>query len=274
MKKGICWGCVPGEPDFAAKLRTARVAGFEGVEPTISEPGSGPLTLKTTEREAAQLRETAAKEGIELPSVMCGAAVSKTPMIHPDASVRAQAVENLGLTLERAKWLGATAVLLHPGHLKPETRYDHAWEWVRLGLMSAGEYAAKHGVTLAIENVWNKFLLSPTEMQQMLDEVGNPYVGAYFDVGNCILYGFPEHWVAVLGDRIKKVHVKDFKRSVGSSKGFCQLLDGDADYGAVMRELRAAGYDDYLTSEVSVGAMGEGQNIDETARRMDKILGM
>ncbi|HET7768969.1 MAG TPA: sugar phosphate isomerase/epimerase family protein [Chloroflexota bacterium] len=274
MKKGICWGCVPGDLDFAARLRTAKEAGFEGVEPTVSEPGAGPLTLETTEREAAQLRETAEREGMELPSVMCGAAVSKTPVIHPDADVRAQAVENLGRTLERAKWLGATAVLLHPGQLKPETRYDHVWEWVRIALMQAGEHAAKHGVTLAIENVWNKFLLSPTEMQQILDEVGNPYVGAYFDVGNCILYGFPEQWVAVLGERIKKVHVKDFKRSVGGSKGFCQLLDGDADYAAVMRELRAAGYDDYLTSEVSVGAMVEGQGIDETARRLDKILAM
>ena len=122
--------------------------------------------------------------------------------------------------------------------------------------------------------MWNKFLLSPTEMQQMLDEVGNPYVGAYFDVGNCILYGFPEQWVAVLGERIKKVHVKDFKRSVGTGKGFCQLLDGDADYPAVMRELRAAGYDDYLTSEVSVGNMPEGQGIADTAKRLDTILAM
>lgn len=272
MKKGICWGCIPGDTEFETRLRTARDAGFEGVEPTVSEPGAGPLTLETTEREAAQLREKAARVGVELPSVMCGAAVSKTPMIHPDASVRAEAVGNLGRTLERAGWLGATAVLLHPGHLKAETRYDQAWTWVRQGLSAAGEHAAKHGVTLAIENVWNKFLLSPTEMQQMLDEVGNPYVGAYFDVGNCILYGFPEHWVGVLGEHIKKVHVKDFKRAVGTSKGFCQLLDGDADYAAVMRELRAAGYDDYLTSEVSVGAMPEGQGIGDTARRIDQIL--
>ncbi|HEU5317400.1 MAG TPA: sugar phosphate isomerase/epimerase family protein [Chloroflexota bacterium] len=274
MKKGICWGCIPGDTELEERLRTAKEAGFEGVEPSISEPGAGPLTLETTEKDAALITDTAKKVGVELPSVMCGAAVSKTPVIHPDAAVRRQAVENLGKTLERAKWLGATAVLLHPGQLRAETRYDDAWGWVRDSLKAAGEHAGKHGVTLAIENVWNKFLLSPTEMKQMIDEVGNPHVGVYFDVGNCILYGFPEQWVGVLGSRIKKVHVKDFKRSVGTGKGFCQLLDGDADYGAVMRELRGARYDDYLTSEVSVGAMPEGQGIGETAKRLDRILEM
>ena len=133
--------------------------------------------------------------------------------------------------------------------------------------------AERHGVTLAIENVWNKFLLSPQEMRQPLDE-GHPRIGAYFDVGNCILYGYPEQWVGILGERIKKVHVKDFKRSVATGAGFCQLLEGDADYPAVMRELRGAGYDDYLTSEVSVRNMPEGQGIADTAGRIEQIMAM
>jgi L-ribulose-5-phosphate 3-epimerase len=111
-------------------------------------------------------------------------------------------------------------------------------------------------------------------MRQLIDEVGHPLIGTYFDVGNCILYGYPEHWVAILGSRIKKVHVKDFKRAVATGQGFCQLLDGDADYAAVIGELRRAGYDDYLTSEVSVKNMPEGQGIADTARRIDQILAM
>jgi hexulose-6-phosphate isomerase len=183
-------------------------------------------------------------------------------------------VEKLGRTLERAKWLGATAVLLHPGQLKPETRYDAAWEWTRDALKAAAPHAERHGVALALENVWNKFILSPTEMQRMVDQVGHPLIGTYFDVGNCILYGYPEHWVAILGGRIKKVHVKDFQRSVGTAEGFCQLLDGDANYPAVVAELRRAGYDDYLTSEVSVRNMPYGQGIKDTAARIDRIMAM
>jgi hexulose-6-phosphate isomerase len=275
VKKGICWGCIPGEPgDLEGRLRAAREAGFQGVELNVAEPGAGPLTLETTEREAAQIREVAARVGVELPSVMGGAAVRTTPVIHPDPAVRRECVEKLGRTLERARWLGATAVLLHPGQLRPETRYDHAWEWTREALAAVVPYAERYGVALAIENVWNKFILSPIEMRQMIDEVGHPLIGAYFDVGNCILYGYPQHWVAILGQRIKKVHVKDFKRAVATAKGFCQLLDGDADYPAVMAELRKAGYDDYLTSEVSVSNMPEGQGIRDTAQRLDQILAM
>jgi hexulose-6-phosphate isomerase len=109
-------------------------------------------------------------------------------------------------------------------------------------------------------------------MQRMIDEVNHPLIGTYFDVGNCILYGYPEQWVAILGQRIKKVHVKDFQRAVATGQGFCQLLDGDADYPAVMANLRHAGYDDYLTSEVSVRNMPEGQGIRDTAQRVDQIL--
>ena len=275
MKKGICWGCIPGDAaDLEARLRHARAAGFDGVELNVAEPGAGPLTLETTEREAGQIRDLAARVGVELPSVMGGAAVRTSPVIHPDPAVRQECVEKLGRTLERARWLGATAVLLHPGQLKPETRYDHAWEWTREALKAVAPLAERHGVSLAIENVWNKFLLSPTELRQMIDEVDHPLIGTYFDVGNCILYGYPEHWVAILGSRIKKVHVKDFKRSIATGRGFCQLLDGDADYPAVMAELRRAGYDDYLTSEVSVRDMPEGQGIQDTAERLDRILAM
>jgi hexulose-6-phosphate isomerase len=275
VKKGICWGCIPGDGDnLSEKLVAAREAGFEGVELVVAEPGAGPMTLATTEQEAGAIRETAARVGVELPSVMGGGAVRGTPVIHPDPTVRAECVEKLGRTLERARWLGATAVLLHPGQLKPETRYDQAWEWTREALKAVIPHAERHGVTLAIENVWNKFLLSPQEMRQMIDEVGHPLIGTYFDVGNCVLYGYPEQWVAILGSRIKKVHVKDFKRAVATGAGFCQLLDGDADYQAVVGELRAAGYDGYLTSEVSVRNMPDGQGIKDTAERIDKIMAM
>ena len=100
-----------------------------------------------------------------------------------------------------------------------------------------------------IENVWNRFLLSPLEFRDFLDKVGSDYVGCYFDVGNVILTGYPEQWVKILGSRIKRVHLKDFKKSVGTLDGFCDLLDGDVDYAAVMVALRDTGYDGPVTAE-------------------------
>ena len=276
MKKGICWVCIPGEAnDLTGRLKLARDAGYDGVELTFEAPGVGPLSLETTEAEAAAIRETANQLGLELPSTMCGAAVSRTPVLHPDPAVRQQAVANLGRALERTRWLGGTTVLLHPGQLKPEARYDEAWVWTRDVLRACIPAVEQTGMSLAIENVWNKFLLTPLEMQRIVDEVDHPAIGAYFDVGNCILFGYAEQWVAILGSRIKKVHVKDFRREGGGGTGrnFCQLLDGDADYPKVMAELRRIGYDDYLTSEVD-GRASLDQTIEETAERLDRIMAM
>ena len=126
---------------------------------------------------------------------------------------------------------------------------------------------------LGLENVGNKFLLAPTEMRQILDEVNHPLIGCYLDTANMLLYGYAEHWVAIVGRRIRKVHVKDFKRERGGGH-FCQLLEGDCNYPAVMRELRTLGYDDYLTSEVSRGERSEGQTMADTAHRIDEIIAL
>ena len=178
MKKGICWGCIPGAADdLEGRLRAAREAGFDGVELVVAPPGDGPLTLESTEREVGQIRELAGRLGVELPSVMGGRGGTRHPGAAPRPGGARACVEKLGQTLERAAWLGASAVLLHPGQLRPETRYDHAWEWTREALRAVAPQAERHGVTLAIENVWNKFLLSPQEMRQPLDEVGIPGSG-------------------------------------------------------------------------------------------------
>lgn len=277
MKKGICWSCIPGDGlNLNGRLQVARDAGYDGVELAFEAPKSGPLSLEITEREAAAIRETASRHGLELPSTMCGVAVGQEPVLHPDPMIRQRAVENLGRALLRTQWLGGSVVLLHPGQLKPETRYDDAWLWTRDALRACIPAVERTGVILAIENVWNKFLLTPLEMQRMVDEVNHPLIGAYFDVGNCIIFGYAEQWVAVLGARIKKVHVKDFRRegSGGTIQGFCQLLDGDADYPKVMAELRRIGYDDYLTSEVGGRAIPQDQTIKDTAERIDRIMAM
>ena len=276
MKKGICWVCVPGEEtDLIGRLHTARNAGYDGVELTFQASGRGPLDLEVGEREDAAIRDAAEQLGLELPSTMSGVAVSQAPVLHSDPTVRQQAVVNLGRALERIRWLGGSVVLLHPGQLKPEMRYDDAWVWTRDVLRACIPAAERTGVSVAIENVWNKFLLTPLEMQRMVDEVNHPLIGTYFDVGNCILFGYAEQWVAILGSRIKKVHVKDFRREggAGTMQNFCQLLDGDADYPKVMAELRQIGYDDYLTSEVG-GRTSSEQTIKDTAERIEKIIAM
>ena len=266
MKKGVCYVCVPGET-VDDRLRVARDAGYQGIELTFAAPGGGPLAY---DADRPGVREVAARirgAGLEAPSVMCGAALAGASLLDPDPGVRARGVANLQTGLERAQWLGADTILIHPGHLGADVGYDEAFDGLVAALRALVGACEATSVGVAVENVWNRFLLSPRDACQLVDAVGHPLVGAYFDVGNCLLWSHAEQWVRSLGRRIRRMHVKDFQRKVGTGAGFCQLLDGDANYPAVMAGLRAAGYDGYLTSEVS-------GDIVETARRLDRILAM
>ncbi|HUE13217.1 MAG TPA: sugar phosphate isomerase/epimerase family protein, partial [Planctomycetaceae bacterium] len=134
------------------------------------------------------------------------------------------------------------------------------------------------GVRLCVENVWNKFLLSPIEMRQFVAQFGSEWVGTYFDVGNSLAVGYPEHWIPVLGSTIRRVHVKDYRRAVGTTDGFVELLSGDVNWPGVMGALRSVGYDGWLTAEMIPPVPFYKYNpevlIHNTSRAMDALLSM
>jgi len=273
VKKGICYDSIDHQGSLDERLTAARRAGYDGVELVIGlRQGPAPLTLAMDRSAVEEVRETMARHGLETPSLM-GAVLAGAPVLSGDPAVRGQAVVNFSAALERAAWLGAPTVLMHPGQLRPETRYDQAWQGTVETLRALIPACERTGVAIGLENVWNKFLLAPTEMRGLLDEVDHPLIGCYLDTANMLLYGYAEHWVPILGGRLLKVHVKDFKRESGGGH-FCQLLDGDCNYPAVMRELRALGYDDYLTSEVSQDERPADQTMADTALRMETIMTM
>jgi hexulose-6-phosphate isomerase len=184
-----------------------------------------------------------------------------------DSSQRAQAVKGLRRAVAIAGTLGVDGVLLHPGQLTVEGTYQEAWDDLRDALRDVAGEAGDQGVRIGVENVWNKFILSPREAVQFVEEVGSDWVGIYLDTANMMAYGFPEQWIRALGQRITKVHFKDFSRRQHS---FVNLLDGDTDWPTIMSELRAAGYDGSVIHEVG----GDDAAQIEIATRMRKIVGM
>jgi hexulose-6-phosphate isomerase len=131
-------------------------------------------------------------------------------------------------------------------------------------------YAAEKKVYVGVENVGNKFLLSPLETRDFIDKADCEYVGAYFDCGNILGTGYPDHWIRILGNRIKKIHVKDQKIT---EPGLCDLLTGDVDYPAVMKALREVGYDGFITAEVDVKPDNE-KNLREISEALDKMFAL
>jgi hexulose-6-phosphate isomerase len=174
-----------------------------------------------------------------------------------DPAVRERAAQILERQIKCAAALGIEAILVVPGAVgvdfipgAEEVPYDLAYERAREFIGGAVALAARHRVHLAIENVWNKFLLSPLEMRAFVDSFGSEWVGSYLDVGNVLATGYPEHWISILGPRIRRVHFKDFRRGVGTIHGFVELLSGDANWPAIVGALRGSGYTGWVAAEM------------------------
>jgi len=225
LKKGIMWATVGVNGSVLEKMKAIKAAGFEGTE----------MMSHMNQDEVVKARD---ETGLILPSV-CGSKHWDKPLTHPDPKVREEGLEALKQTLRDAKRYGATSVLLVPGIVNSQISYADAYTRSQEEIRKAVPLAEELGVKIAIENVWNHFLLSPLEAARYVDEFKSPAVGWHFDVGNVIKDGWPEQWIRILGKRIQKLHIKEYSRkkmdSQGPGKGFgVAFLEGDDNWPAVM----------------------------------------
>jgi len=239
-------------------------AGYEAVELTFRDGGA--LDVNMSEAEIKQVGEKCAAAGIEITSVIASYK-ERGNMLSPDPEERKKGRKSTVRALEICSLLNAGAILLHPGQLTSQGTYEEAWNGLLTELKELAPIAATYKSAIGLENVWNKFLLSPKEMAEFIDEVGSEWVGTYLDTANMMAYGYPEHWVRSLGKRITRIHLKDFKRG---EHQFVNLLDGDTDWPTLMKELRAIGYTGALIHEVG----GDHETLVDIAARMRKIVAM
>lgn len=276
MKKGINIWSFPIQP-LAKNFALAKNAGFDGVE--VGLLAEGEVSLRSTEKELLAVKQSARDNGIELYSVATGLYWDHW-LTDDDPAARAKAKDVVRRHLEVAKTLGCDTILVVPGSVHAEfaapgkvVDYADAYERSLDAFSELKEDAEKLRVNIGIENVWNQFLVSPFEMRDFIDKIGSPYVGSYFDVGNVLFNGHPEHWIKILGDRIKKVHFKDYRVAAGGLHGFVDLLAGDVDYPAVMKALEAVGYDGWVSAEMIPSYRHYTETIVyNTSNAMDKIL--
>ena len=258
MKKSISYwsfeGGLEGKKNINECFREAKFAGFDAVELCLGETGA--LGLDTTEKKCRQILKDAKEANIKISSLATGLYWDYS-LTDPDPLIREKAVDITKKLLQIANWLKLDTVLVVPGAVdvffKPDfnpVAYDIVYKRSMESLKKVVPLAAKLKVTIGIENVWNKFLLSPLEMKQFIDSFKSKYVGVYFDVGNVLLLGYPQHWIEILGSRIKKVHFKDFKKSFGTAEGFCDLTEGDINWKEVMKSFKKIKYNGYCTAEM------------------------
>ena len=263
MKVGVSCIITPGSWTTEETLTKAKGFGYDTIELVCRD--KGPITLDTPESELKGYAAKAQEIGIELSSLCLS--VTSCDIMTNDAAAREANIQTIVRGLKVAKAMGIGACLVVPGRIGPDCYYDDAYYNALTACRKLGPLAAEVGVAVALEYVWNWFLVSPLEYKRFLDEVDNPYIGFFYDTGNMVIQGYPEMWARILGRHIKRVHLKDFRRQGAQ---WPPLLEGDVDFAAVMRELRATGFDGALLSEVDSGIA----SFEETANAIRKIIQM
>ncbi len=250
------------------QLAAAAAAGFEGLELVIST--DGPLRPDTPLAEFKRLADRADALPLRLTGLATGL-FWEFNYASPSEADRRRAADLTLQMLDRAAAARAGAILVVPAlvgkvdDVRPQVGYADALHRTVEALSELRHAAEDRGVTIAVENVWNRFLLSPVEAADLIDRINSPGVGFYLDTGNVVAYGYPQDWIATLGGRIARVHAKDYDARKFGWDGFCPIGEGSVDWPAVVAGLRACGYEGPLTYE-------GGGDAGEVCRRLKNIL--
>jgi L-ribulose-5-phosphate 3-epimerase len=263
LKKGLGFGMIKEDLSLADKFKLAKDLGFDGIE--LNSP---------TEFTMSEILDAKTKSGIELPSAVNKDHWSK-PLSDPDPVVRQQCIDSISQSLREVKEFGGDTVLVVPGVVNEKVSYEEAYHTSLDSIRKLIPHVEQTGIRIGIENVWNNFLLSPLEAKRFIDEINHPLIGWYFDIGNVLRYGWPEHWIKTLNLRIVKLHAKEFSRELMNNKGLwagfnVEFLEGDNNWPVIMKALKEINYcGGWLTAEVEGGDRNRLKTISE---QMDKII--
>jgi L-ribulose-5-phosphate 3-epimerase len=271
--KGICAAIFPPKMPYADRCRQAKAAGFDAIE----LPLSGELELASPADEVKRLGEAAKKSGVQVASLWVSPLAS-FPLNSPYPEVRKRGVEAIRTALEFAGYLDCGALLVVPGRVgsgaRFEVGYETTWNLFSEELKKAIHFAERAKVVLTIENVSNRFLVSPLEMRAFVDQFASPWLQTHFDIGNVMYFGYPQDWILTLGPRIKRVHVKDRKVTPQAEQQRPSgLLEGDVDWKAVMAALVRANYRGFMSPEIGHDP-GDSSQLTKVSGALDKILAM
>jgi hexulose-6-phosphate isomerase len=259
LKKAIMYATLSYKGSLVEQFKAVKAAGFEGVEP---------MSHMKQDEVVKALEES----GLKAASVCCNTHWGK-PLSSSDADKRREGVEGLQIALRDAKRYGASSVLLVPGVVNKEVNFDDCWKRSLVSIKEALPLAKELDVKIAIENVWNDFITTPEQARDFLDAIESPLVGWHFDIGNAVRYSPPETWIPILGKRILKLHVKEYRKTKDLYKGFnVRLNEGDNNWPAIMKALKEVGYEGWGISEQPGDQSKDEDALKDLAGRMDKAF--
>jgi len=257
MKKGLVYSMLPTTLSHLDRCKLAREVGFDLVQaPTTPD-----------QHTAEEMKAAADNAGLRIDSVM-NMDHWDYPLSASDPAVVEKSLSGMRTSLHNAKLWGSDVVLLVPAVVNAQTSYRDAWTRSQAQIRKLLPLASELKVVIGIEEVWNKFLLSPLEMQSYIKEFNSPWIKAWFDIGNVLLYGYPQDWIRTLGKSIVKLHIKDFKREKDGYK-WVNLGDGDIDWPEIRKALAEIGYAGSAIVELEGG---DEAYLRDVSHRLDRLL--
>jgi hexulose-6-phosphate isomerase len=258
---------------LAECFQQAKNAGFDGFEAPMTDE----LAPTATPDQVKAVGESARKAGVSIAALWVSA-LGSNPLNSPEAEVRARGVEGIRQAVDFAGYLDCGALLLVPGAVGYGAKffqgYEVTWERISAELKKAVPYAEKAKVILTVENVGNRFLVSPLEARAFVDQFRSPWLQFFFDVGNILSHGYPQDWILTLGPRIKRLHVKNRRANPrGPQGGPAGLLEGDVDWKAVMSALVQVDYRGFISPEFGNNP-DDADQLKKLSTDLDTILAM
>ncbi|MBM3725655.1 MAG: sugar phosphate isomerase/epimerase [Acidobacteria bacterium] len=263
VRKAILLSMLPQSLSIKDRFQLAKDVGFDEIE----------LPTSSDQARTEEFKKASETSKLRIHSVM-NSDHWRYPLSSGDPEVVRKCVAGMETSLRNAQFWGADTVLLVPAVVDAKTGYGDAWKRSQAEIRKMIPLARELKVIIAVEEVWNKFLLSPLEFANYVDQFKSPWVRAYFDVGNVVLYGYPQDWIRTLGNRIVKLHFKDFtfrndpaiRKRVAD---FVNIRDGEIDWKEIHAALRETGYKGSATLEI---AGGDEAYLRDVSKRFDMIL--
>jgi len=263
FRKSIMWGTVRLQGTILEKCKAIKAAGFDGIEPNSHD-------------DRQEVIEAMAATGLKASSV-CNSKHWSSLLSHPNDEVRRKGIDDMIIAMEDAKAYGTDAVLLVPGRVDENISYEDCWNRSVACINELIPTAEKLQIKICIENVWNNFLISPIEMRYYIDQFNSKFVGSYFDCGNILVYGWPEQWISILGNRVIRIHIKEFSKKIadkeGRGAGFnVKLTEGDVRWKEVMKAVIQHYTGGWLTTEQEPASSLD--ELKDLSKRLDSILAL
>lgn len=264
LKKGLGYDMIREDLSVVDKFKLVKDLGFDGIE--INTPSNIDLNelIKAVEQTGIQIPSTVNKDHWSL------------PLSTSDKNVREQIIKSISQSIEQTKILGGDTVLVVPAVVNDKMPYEIAYNNTLQAVQELIPIVEKTGIKIGFENVWNNFMLSPVEAKDFLTKIDHPLMGWYFDIGNVLRYGWPEHWIQTLNSKIFKLHAKEFSvkkmNEEGLRKGFeVELLNGDVNWSQVMKTLKDVDYKgEWITLEVRGG---DRKHLLNLSNQLNSIIG-